>query len=61
MPVGTLAEQRLVLVRRTEDGFLETPLAGVRFVPLVGEGGWTEAALAQQPAPPPDPDDISLL
>lgn len=47
MPVGTLAEQRLVLVRRTDDDFEEASLGGVRFVPLVGEGGWREAALAR--------------
>jgi protein-L-isoaspartate(D-aspartate) O-methyltransferase len=45
MPVGTLSEQRLVLVRRVGDRFEETSLGGVRFVPLVGEGGWSEAAL----------------
>jgi len=45
MPVGTLKAQRLVLVRRTGDGFEETTLGGVRFVPLVGEGGWSEASL----------------
>ena len=47
IPVGTLAAQRLVLVRRTEAGFEESTLGGVRFVPLVGEGGWSEADLAQ--------------
>ena len=45
MPVGTLKAQRLVLVRRTTAGFDETNLGGVRFVPLVGEGGWSEASL----------------
>ena len=48
MPVGTLATQRLVLVRRTDDGFDETGLGGVRFVPLVGTGGWSEASLPAQ-------------
>jgi protein-L-isoaspartate(D-aspartate) O-methyltransferase len=47
MPVGTLKAQRLVLVRRTGDGFEETAFGGVRFVPLVGEGGWTEASVAE--------------
>lgn len=47
MPVGTLKAQRLVLVQQTGDGFEETALGGVRFVPLVGEGGWTEASLAE--------------
>jgi protein-L-isoaspartate(D-aspartate) O-methyltransferase len=46
IPVGTLKAQRLVLVRRSGNGFEETPLGGVRFVPLVGEGGWSEASLA---------------
>jgi protein-L-isoaspartate(D-aspartate) O-methyltransferase len=47
MPVGTLKAQRLVLVRRIGAGFEETALGGVRFVPLVGEGGWTEASLSE--------------
>lgn len=47
MPVGTLKAQRLVLVRRTGNGFEETALGGVRFVPLVGEGGWAESSLSE--------------
>ena len=47
MPVGTLKAQRLVLVQRTNAGFEETNLGGVRFVPLVGEGGWSEANLVE--------------
>jgi protein-L-isoaspartate(D-aspartate) O-methyltransferase len=47
MPVGTLAEQHLVVVVRTADGFEESSLGGVRFVPLLGEGGWTESSLPQ--------------
>jgi protein-L-isoaspartate(D-aspartate) O-methyltransferase len=42
MPVGTRAEQELVLVRRTVGGFERTSLGGVRFVPLVGEGAWPQ-------------------
>jgi protein-L-isoaspartate(D-aspartate) O-methyltransferase len=42
MPVGTMSEQRLVLVRRTPVGFEESSLGGVRFVPLLGEGGWPD-------------------
>ena len=49
MPVGTLAEQRLVLVQRTNDRFEETSLGGVRFVPLVGEGGWSVESLVDRP------------
>ena len=55
IPVGTLKAQRLVLVRRTGEGFEETSLGGVRFVPLVGEGGWSEASLSELP----DGDDGS--
>ena len=47
IPVGTLKAQRLVLVRRTSDGFEETNLGGVRFVPLVGEGGWSASSLTE--------------
>lgn len=51
MPVGTLAEQHLVVVARTSDGFEEAGLGGVRFVPLVGEGGWPEGTTApREPA-----------
>lgn len=59
MPVGTLSEQRLVLVRRVGDRFEETSLGGVRFVPLVGEGGWSEAALVDRAdeEPQTDPPD----
>ena len=47
MPVGTLKAQQLVLVRRTDQGFEQTSLGGVRFVPLVGESGWPESSLAE--------------
>jgi protein-L-isoaspartate(D-aspartate) O-methyltransferase len=59
MPVGTLTQQRLVLVTRTEGGFEESQFGGVRFVPLVGEGAWSEASLASQAASPPEPDSDS--
>ena len=42
MPVGTRTEQELVLVRRNADGFEQSGLGGVRFVPLLGEGAWPE-------------------
>jgi protein-L-isoaspartate(D-aspartate) O-methyltransferase len=39
VPVGTTSRQRLILTRRTADGFARTELEGVRFVPLVREDG----------------------
>ena len=42
MPVGTRTEQELLLVRQTAQGFEQTGLGGVRFVPLLGAGGWPE-------------------
>jgi protein-L-isoaspartate(D-aspartate) O-methyltransferase len=48
MPVGTLAEQRLLLVQRTERGFDESNLGGVRFVPLVGDDAWSESSVAER-------------
>ena len=42
MPVGTRTEQELLLVRQTAHGFEQTGLGGVRFVPLLGAGGWPE-------------------
>ena len=42
MPVGTKAEQELVAIQRTPDGFTQASLGGVRFVPLLGDGGWPE-------------------
>ena len=41
VPVGTRDEQRLVLVRRTGDSVQKKVLDPVRFVPLLGEHGWT--------------------
>lgn len=45
MPVGPArGEQDLTLVRRQPDGTFERQTLGpVRFVPLIGEGGWGEA------------------
>jgi len=49
IPVGSLDEQKLVRLTRTaEDCFARNDLDAVRFVKLVGAGGWTE------PGPPPD-------
>ena len=48
MPVGSEEEQRLVRVRRmSEAAFQEEDLGGVRFVPLIGAGGWQDAAPPQ--------------
>ncbi len=65
MPVGERSNQRLVRIRRLgADRFEEEDLGGVRFVPLVGEHGWREAAAplplpvmiaaAAEELPPPD-------
>jgi protein-L-isoaspartate(D-aspartate) O-methyltransferase len=56
MPVGTLAAQRLVLVQRTGGQFDEVNLGGVRFVPLVGEGGWSEESIANHRDSVPETD-----
>jgi protein-L-isoaspartate(D-aspartate) O-methyltransferase len=56
MPVGeSRAEQRLVKITRTgATSFQELDLGGVRFVPLIGEHGWTgEEAPAARPAAEP--------
>ncbi len=45
IPVGTLEEQRLVLVRRTKDGIEEEDVrVRCTFVPLVGHQGWKEGS-----------------
>jgi len=63
MPVGSLSEQQLTLVRRTERGFERYPLGAVRFVPLVGEGAWPEGARPErssgQAAGAPRPTDAA--
>ena len=51
MPVGTLAEQRLILAVRNECGIVEDDLGRVRFVPLIGAGGWPAGSSAQDPNP----------
>ena len=40
VPVGSREAQRLVLVRRTEEGYEEDEVADVTFVPLLGRFGW---------------------
>ena len=50
MPVGDAQSQTLVrIVRRSENTFDEEDLGGVRFVPLIGAGGWPEAPDVQAP------------
>ena len=40
-PAGSRDVQRLTVVRRAADGFIETESISCIFVPLVGEEGWT--------------------
>jgi protein-L-isoaspartate(D-aspartate) O-methyltransferase len=42
IPIGDRAEQQLVRVVRTRQGWRQEQLGPVRFVPLVGEDGWTD-------------------
>lgn len=43
IPIGSsVFDQRLIRVRRTDRGFRQDRLEPVRFVPLVGEEGWSE-------------------
>ena len=46
MPVGTLTEQRLIVAVRNDCGIVEDDLGRVRFVPLIGTGGWPEGSNA---------------
>lgn len=48
MPVGSLADQRLLRVTRREGGFEREDLGGVRFVPLLGKAGWDEGQAAER-------------
>jgi protein-L-isoaspartate(D-aspartate) O-methyltransferase len=51
IPVGPLDEQRLVrLTRTTETSFEQDDLGAVRFVKLIGAGGWEEPAPSTQAA-----------
>lgn len=42
IPVGTRAEQELMVVHYTDRGFAERRLAPVRFVPLIAPDAWPE-------------------
>ena len=54
IPVGTDRDQRLVRVTRVDrDRFEEERLIDVRFVPLVGQGGWTGPGVVSSGNPGP--------
>lgn len=55
IPVGQRSDQNLVVIERTDDGFVETSLGPVRFVPLVGAGGWPDAPSDEELTPSVDP------
>ncbi|HLQ32207.1 MAG TPA: protein-L-isoaspartate(D-aspartate) O-methyltransferase [Chloroflexota bacterium] len=42
VPVGSRYEQRLIVVEKGPAGLIEHNLGPVRFVPLIGEGAWSE-------------------
>jgi protein-L-isoaspartate(D-aspartate) O-methyltransferase len=42
IPVGSIREQELMKVVKTEEGYSVKTLGPCRFVPLVGEGAWPE-------------------
>ena len=42
VPVGSLSSQRLVIVRRNGDRYVERSGCGCVFVPLVGQHGWED-------------------
>jgi protein-L-isoaspartate(D-aspartate) O-methyltransferase len=44
-PVGSLREQELVKAVRTDEGLSYKMLGPCRFVPLIGEGAWSEGEL----------------
>ena len=43
LPVGSQQEQTLLMVERNGDKLKTTTLSSCRFVPLLGEAGWSEA------------------
>jgi len=42
IPVGPEEMQTLLLVQKSPEGILRTPLTPCRFVPYIGEGGWPQ-------------------
>ena len=52
IPVGSLESQDLTRVTRTGDGFAFETFGPCRFVPLIGEGAWSEHELDEPESPP---------
>ncbi len=42
IPTGNRSFQQLVVITRTEDGYIHTNEGGCTFVPLIGDEGWQE-------------------
>ena len=42
IPTGNRAFQQLVVITKTEDGYIHTNEGGCTFVPLIGDEGWQE-------------------
>ena len=42
IPTGNRTLQQLVVITRTEDGYIHTSEGGCTFVPLIGDEGWQE-------------------
>lgn len=47
VPVGSRYEQQLIVVEKGAGGLVEHNLGAVRFVPLIGEGAWSEDSTEQ--------------
>ena len=61
IPIGKPREQQLVLVVRDDEGFQQTSMGPVRFVPLLGEEGWPadqEANIVGSGEPDSQTDEI---
>jgi protein-L-isoaspartate(D-aspartate) O-methyltransferase len=63
MPVGPEASQTLVrITRESESDFRQEDITSVRFVPLIGEEGWSEAPpLLRAPAEPASVGTLAAL
>ncbi|MCC7369926.1 MAG: protein-L-isoaspartate(D-aspartate) O-methyltransferase [Chloroflexi bacterium] len=57
MPVGSLRQQRLVVIERTAGGVDVSDLGRVRFVPLIGSEAWTEQQVSADRASDPEEAD----
>ena len=42
IPTGNRTLQQLVVITKTEDGYIHTNEGGCTFVPLIGDEGWQE-------------------